>query len=679
MRYWLLPLIFVMLFLVPAVHAYGYRIGDYGGETISTATATNAIAINTVYANYNDISFTNITYNSSIFFSTAFINDTKYFLISCQNDNITVSKLDDVGVFENNISQNFTCAAVSNSLNLFYWSNEQILFTTVLKNGSLQLAKFNLTDYITGNTGISLIGEIDTGVSANNNYLSVSSFVAGGVYGTDYVTNDQTIGVTYKKGSDYYVSWDFYDIESQTWTAGTQINTIFSTGIGSMEKTFIRATNNNCFNYDDCLFQILFKGTSNQNGGRTGIYIREMNKGTFGWNYKDKGLIGYTTSTGFETWITDINYWYYSNQYNFLDHKIYIDATTPSNNRVWANVLYDINWLETSEYRLNDKYVQGLQPYSEKLTMGGFTNAGCGSLNVSSYNITNTNSSYIYISGYLDTNGNGFTASAGVLLKDTNNSNNRYSIKFDPAAVVGNINNNYFYAQINNINASYIDIIVNVTCAASGYGISQSGSSIFLDLNLFDSADKQDIQITQDLTGETEAYLIHNYPSSSPCLFYNTNSIGIQTVGSRCICTDFSYICTDASTTTGTRACAPTNCAPLTTSFTNTSCAGTTTIGEYVTQEQQAAIDAAKNEPLIEGWPAILSLFNVFIVGILGAAGYIEYKTKTGGIAFCVIIIMGLIIGTYYNIVPLWIAIVLGLLAAAISAMFIRNSIIRGK
>lgn len=88
--------------------------------------------------------------------------------------------------------------------------------------------------------------------------------------------------------------------------------------------------------------------------------------------------------------------------------------------------------------------------------------------------------------------------------------------------------------------------------------------------------------------------------------------------------------------------------------------------------------EKAKDTPIIAGLPSWISLFNIFVIGIVGLGAFIEYKIRTGGLAFLSVIILGMAVGSYYEIIPAWITIIFGLILALIGAWFIRNKIVGG-
>lgn len=60
-------------------------------------------------------------------------------------------------------------------------------------------------------------------------------------------------------------------------------------------------------------------------------------------------------------------------------------------------------------------------------------------------------------------------------------------------------------------------------------------------------------------------------------------------------------------------------------------------------------------------------------LAVIGLAGYVEYKVKSNGVAFLVICLVGIILLGFFGVYPIWVTVLLFILAAAIGAYFIRK------
>ena len=106
--------------------------------------------------------------------------------------------------------------------------------------------------------------------------------------------------------------------------------------------------------------------------------------------------------------------------------------------------------------------------------------------------------------------------------------------------------------------------------------------------------------------------------------------------------------------------------------------------GICLTQEQQPEGEAEKQPqepiPFLGVNIPYLSPFTIFIAVILGIAGYIEYKTKTKGMAFIGTVIVLLFVGSMVkignppvSIIPIWIPILFTVVAGLVAFKFFKG------
>jgi hypothetical protein len=60
-------------------------------------------------------------------------------------------------------------------------------------------------------------------------------------------------------------------------------------------------------------------------------------------------------------------------------------------------------------------------------------------------------------------------------------------------------------------------------------------------------------------------------------------------------------------------------------------------------------------------------------LAVIGLAGYVEYKVKSNGVAFLIICLIGIVLLGFFGVYPIWVTVLLFILAAAIGAYFIRK------
>jgi hypothetical protein len=72
--------------------------------------------------------------------------------------------------------------------------------------------------------------------------------------------------------------------------------------------------------------------------------------------------------------------------------------------------------------------------------------------------------------------------------------------------------------------------------------------------------------------------------------------------------------------------------------------------------------------------------FFLYIAIFLGLAGYADFKIKSGGLIFAIIMILGMVVGTLpqVGIIPVWFTVIFTLVAGAVTVYFLSNIFSRG-
>ena len=258
-------------------------------------------------------------------------------------------------------------------------SNNKVIIPYVTDN-TLNFIKIDLNSYINGLPSVS-------------DFYSNYSFSIGGrfypLYGpipdasllitisqpmtSDYyrdLSNRKTFAVGYKSYEStwvcylftcfleqidkFYISYDFYDLDNDVINPNSMKTIDFSDGLYNVKKFYIIPTYGRCFQWSDCLFHVIYEGSSSQNNNRTGIYVREIHKTSSGYEFKDRGIIGFDSSEGFVNGqISGIIDWYYTCHYpNFCD-KIYLRTQEGYQRMVSVSTFDTSSWVRTRFQYIN--------------------------------------------------------------------------------------------------------------------------------------------------------------------------------------------------------------------------------------------------------------------------------------------------------------------------------------
>lgn len=657
---------------------------------------------------WRDWVYSGIQPKGYVFFSTLFMNESKYFVIYGDGNYYKVSRFDSHGVLEETRSYDYGYSnMVGNSLNL-NWGDVVLIPVVIYDSGGstvdyqhiLGLLVWNVSDYIAGNHGITIyqITPVEYySPERTYDYVSISNIMSKGAYPSGILDNNQTIAVTYKDVTYgyHYIVYDFYDLENYQLTLSSLKKVRWDAGLSDIKRAYVYASQGNCFQYTDCVFQIVFEGRSEQNDNRYGIYVREGRKGAFGWEWTDKGLIGFETSTGFETQISGIDYWTTQHHYDYLSHKIYLKAIQ-GNNRIYAWVKFTPTWTYLSEgsfnvYSNGFVYKAQILPYVgdvDLLTPGGYYCTG-KQYKITYYNTTGM-TDYIYLTiRSLPSVSDVHVYVKGEIVDSYNSS-------------ITQTFSDFWYYPDGEVAVTRYSIpggsgVYNITVSIVFYGgnacwggtgrisvdvLPNAFTSTFSDFT-FNSIPF--FFPTVDVQGDIEAFSITLYVPGTLRLIDNVNYFGVQTVSYACRCTDWvSQGCYNSTHELWTRTCNPAGCSDETMFVENPECSvyyvppvTTTTIPQIPLLNVSEVAELYNiTDTKVLAFMTMISLFTtpIFIASIIlvGIVGYIGFKA--GKIPAVIAALVLFFIYVFLGIYPIWLGIVLIIIAGFILTIIFREA-----
>jgi len=604
------------------------------------------------------------------FFSFAFMNESKYLVF-------WATKFDTTLVF-NVLRYNEFCSLeastggipTGNSYagwdkvifgnNILFYKNKLILpfgmeYRAMPSTNIVNFVVFDINEYLSGGNPFNVpILAVKWASDIDKNLITVSSLALNKSYYSDMACNT-TFAIGYKYGGRYYIQYDFYDLDSGSTGGGKTID--FSVDLSDVKKFYIIPTYGRCFQWNDCLFHVLFEGRSAQNNNRYGIYVREIHYNPR-WNeyeFVDRGIIGFNESTGFaNNQIPGIIDWYYTCHYPKFCDKIFI-RLNQDNKLMLAVLTFSYpHYIITREQIINYYDNNVLVSYANGIYSGSYTGSTTYHQEIYNVRLGNINNK-TYINGFLiNPSQLGYGCRLNIsLLKG---SSNIYTLVIDSSDDVifdyshpeyGGI----FYREINlpAYNELY-NISVDIYCSPS-YGISYK---FYFDV----IGSKSDFKYTLSPTG-VEAFSV--FPIGE-----GINYLILQfPTPSYCSCSEWYYQgCYNSTHEYWTRACTPTGCSNEIKFNYNSTCATiaptTTTIYPYPTTTTiplnlTAPTGSLVLIPLLLGNP----LFFAIVFGLALAAS-IEKKVNSGGKAF-ILTFLGVLVmfSVFGGIVPLWLVLVL--------------------
>jgi len=651
---------------------------------VSLALSVNA-QTTTESATYRDWIFHNLSSNHHLFFSSRFMNESKYFAILTNAPNMRFYRFSTSGALEDEMQIDIV-QDVGNDLMI--WGNDTIIFAftkSIPYNQVSGLKLLNMTKYINGSNPLSDVFTFTTSSSLDSELMSVSPAMTKEAYPSGTLDYNHTLALVY--GSTIY--YDFYDLD--TGATKTPKSMTWTTGISDLNKTYVIGSEGNCFYYDDCVFHIIYEGRTVQNDNRYGIYVREARKGTFGWDFKDKGLIGYDSALGFYFQTSGIDYWFMTFHYPCLTYKIY-QRVLPSRYIVYD--LFTPTWTFVQEGRINTPESNAFSIVEPQKAPINSTSEGCPSHKYEYDNVFTGNSSYLYFytRNYYYASSKSYKAKIRVNVTYENTSS-YHNITKDFGTVTGfdykligrvpvqdnkivNVTIELWVKWYNstyegceeypNYTEAYLDIMPNIEMFLS-YG---GGDFV----NHYSGTPK--FFITSAVETEAEAFSIFYYSGIND--FYNMGNFGIQTLQEACVCNPWQFAgCYNSSHSRYTRLCSPPLCADEFKYVLNETCGvtPTTTLPQIPPGYGEPVFNETEwEETGLPTWILpLLTPFSIMTFVMLGIAAYITKMVTQGsninaGLVFGIVVMIMLLIYGILGIYPSWLVILfiiaIGLLIA---------------
>jgi hypothetical protein len=529
--------LFALLFLfLPTAFAQRYELTNYNATI------------------WQDPYFLNLNIGDKyLFTSTYYLNETRYFLftnyVSASYNYLAVRRLDSFGNIEDMRNASYCLGAVpvfGNDLN--WWYRDQMLFLASCVN-TLDLIRFNITDYVTsGSAGITtfnIVPNVISGYVTNGNLFSIGSVMSKGYY-TDMVANTSFPIIFQRTDGKIYIAYDFYDLDNANFTP-SNIKTIeISTGMSNVKKLYVIPTNGNCFQWSNCLFHVLYEGNSSQNGNRYGIYVREVHKGFFGYEFADRGIMALTSdSTGFMDYVSGIDNWFYTQAYPYMANKIYYRAIQGNNRIVFVQV-YDLpTWVKIDEQNINYHDNNALAPYARYLadiSLYGQTS------NTTWFNGTRLFGNF-YLSANISTAAQPYQFCSATLSVNIYDYYNGTLVGTASCSVGSNIGSTVCFQRVG-LPKNITLFNISLTYSASGSYCTSSLAKVYHDV--IGSQSKFTVVVAPN---GVEAFAVSPVDEGTSYFMYQVPS------ETACICTEWTYKgCYNSTNDYWTRTCSPVGC-----------------------------------------------------------------------------------------------------------------------
>lgn len=706
-----------------------------GGSIILTPARATTLESSTYYPIvYNSVGSGNYQ-NNTIFFSTYWINGTKYFSIGCNpsTKDIDIVQYDNLGYAEITRSYDiiaggigYQCSGVGNNAMLDYWNTIGVIFPIINNAGNLMVLSWNSTAWIEGNNGITVLTNnyIVNGITTIPQYVSISkpmnpsvynTNTGGGGYITEITTTGFTFAVSYQNATDsaQWVHWSFYDLDDGTNTTGKYFK--WDAGMTDISRTYVTLSGQNCFSSTNCIFDMLYQGKTAYNGNRLGVYVREVGYDLWGHTVNDKGLWGIDSAINFMSGqLSNVDWWRYFTEYPFTEQKIYIHATTPY--RTLAYIEYGAGWSYLTEGSINMNANSGLQasPLELPLTNGADCAVGGDWWNTYGYIIPNRTSDHVYLNMKMVL---GTNSSCGAQCQVSSYYDifiNNYNNASQNVSIIGNSDSTTSPQTYSTTDKYFFDIPLNGTIAQGmtnitvklkwSYGAStvcytnKAGSDYHtvLDAIPYDFGKtvstaginpygQWDLFITQSNIGETEGFfLITNTTTGGFTRTYTrgVDKYGVQAIQSACICNDWVTVQTNATTATRTRSCIPAVCAPEYQQYTNYS-GGVTTTTVSAGNNITGGVPSNVFDPIVELRPAgdtsaiytladfLISTFMLSLYVAIAVAGFIAFKLGNSMVVFGIVMLVFILGYTIIGLFPIWFVLIFGVISAIVIAKMV--------
>ncbi|MEM0265574.1 MAG: hypothetical protein QXP13_06280 [Candidatus Methanomethylicia archaeon] len=279
------------------------------------------------YRDFIDYNITGDIRNCAMF-NTKVINETKYFLICDGSGVYVIARINEFGILEEQVSIPRSYPFVFSPTTLQIGN---IVYIPCIRNNMIGVCTFNVSRYIE-NVSDSLsyreIGFLRSGVGNDPiyaRYISISPVISKNLYPSKYANmitiGDFTVAFVVNLTKIYF---NFLDPFTNNFSTSDIRVIDFSGGLTDVKRAYVIPSNNFCMFSNDCFLHVVFEGRSAQNSNRYGIYVREIRYGTFGWEFIDKGIIGFDTSIGFDVQIPGVYDWFMNPTSPATFNKIYL-------------------------------------------------------------------------------------------------------------------------------------------------------------------------------------------------------------------------------------------------------------------------------------------------------------------------------------------------------------------
>jgi hypothetical protein len=515
-----------------------------------------------------------------VFFSTRYINETRYFAIGIYQWynysywylTFRVIQFDKFGNIENERVFYTQGYDVSWDLNtegttVFYnYENPDDILIPIRYSraySGLTFIRFNITDWIQGGNGISLI---ITGLdpSGGINIYEVSPYLTA----TFPPEINQRL-VALIGGS---LCYDFYNTSSSSLT-GTSKCFVWTTGLSDIKRAYVYQPAGHCRVWNDCLFQVIVEANSSQHNNRKAVYLREIHKGLFGWEFSDVPLFtcdGWGGAfPGAVSYRGRVDRWAMYTFYPIFAYKIYIriyDNPQPQDIRYFY-IQYDEKWYPMMERAINVIESNAFTPYTKYVTIPSMPYGSPPAYLFLGTIDTNLNKSkYLYSFINIGTYGSeygtlGMTTVSLSQVDYYNSSNSRTDILFGTNERGGH--GYSLLAKTALINATKVNVTYIVTLGQNMY---VTGGTISSDVS------KGIFLMTQSYLGSEAFFRYDPIATVSP---YSSWNIGFQIPEEYCLCNPWQSMgCYNSTHEYWVRTCSPPACSQEMMFVYNASCGG---------------------------------------------------------------------------------------------------------
>lgn len=454
--------------------------------------------------------------------SSFYINETKYFVFTINEYNITVERYNQYGNREAINVFNVSTVSTVNCKKTFmpYFLNE-IIFYCYNSTGYKEYYAFNLTNY-----SIKLIGKIRD-IDTNPDLFSPYP-ISKGIGSGDFKTNYLTFAIIHSN-SIYY---NFYDFETHSFNLNNlkRIDN-FKIGITDLKNEWLYSSENYCFKYPGCLFHYIYYGKSSANNNRLGLYVREIYKGMWGVDVYDIPLISSTTDSDCVNFIDCYdgeitNFWFSSDIIGAF--KVYFRIKTNDGKIFYAYKLYNETFYPIIEQIINAENSKAIHSNAFViLNKNQILNQNNNSITF--YNKSFGNMEKIYLVGRIKAYTNNLSTLKGYLILQNNDIINEIEI-------FSSYNNGYrdlfIFKNISIDNKKY-NITFKINASSTTYNISLYSEELAFDIYYSDKTltRKPNLLIIRGIGSYQEAFLIYY------CLFSEIKYIQIPLKD--CVCSEF--------------------------------------------------------------------------------------------------------------------------------------------